>query len=331
MKLRFAAALAAVLSAAALYGAEIKGTVTNGTTGAPQGGVEVNAIQMGQGGLEPDGTVTSKPDGTFTLDTKSTGAHLMRLNYQGVEYNQMMDLTPAESLRFTVYDAAPTPGAAKVTEHMILIEPTGGDLRVNEVFLYRNTGKLTYNNPKQGTLQFYVPKAAGDVSVRVTAPGGMPVERPAEATKQARVFKVDYPVRPGGETRFDINYSVPAGDPAKYAGKVLETDGPTRLVAPPGVQLTGANVMVLGKEPQSQATIYEVTKPEFEVAVEGSGAMPGAAQQQQQQEDAGNGIEEIKPRVYSNLKVICGLGFGILLLGFVLLYRRDTPSKGGKL
>jgi hypothetical protein len=340
MRFAIASALCAVLAAGLLHGAEVSGTVTNGTTGKPQGGVEVSLIQMGQGGMQPDGSASTKPDGTFKLDTKSTGAHLIQLAYKGVTYNQVADLSQPGSLQFTVYESSPEPGLAKMMQHMILLEPAGGQLRVNEVFLYRNSGKSTFNNPTQGTLRFFVPKEAGsDIRVNATAPGGMPVERPAEATKQAQVFKVDYPIRPGGETRFDINYSMPTGEPTRYAGKIIETGGPTRLVAPPGVQLAGDNLMVMGQEPQSQATIYEVTAPQFDVAVQGSGAMPAPSGQQQKEEDAGNGIEQIKPRVFSNLPVICGLGFGILLLGFILLYRRSAPAvlppaaspvKGGK-
>ena len=56
-----------------------------------------------------------------------------------------------------------------------------------------------------GTLHFYLPpEAKGIVSVTINAPGGMPIQRPAEKTNQPNVYKVSYPIKPG-ETRFDVS------------------------------------------------------------------------------------------------------------------------------
>ena len=55
---------------------------------------------------------------------------------------------------------------------MILLEPSGTDLAVNESVVYTNTGKTTYNDPA-GTFRFFLPpgrkwtgEGAGDRSAR---------------------------------------------------------------------------------------------------------------------------------------------------------------------
>ena len=80
---------------------------------------------------------------------------------------------------------------------------------MSEGILYQGDPKLTYNDPVNGSVRFYLPpEAQGKVSVTVNSPGGMPIQRPARRPKKPNVYKVDYPIKPG-ETRFDLNYTCP--------------------------------------------------------------------------------------------------------------------------
>ena len=59
---------------------------------------------------------------------------------------------------------------------MLLFEPSGGQMAVSETYLYNNDGKTAWYDPDNGTLRFFLPAAAdGKVTVRGTAPGGMPI------------------------------------------------------------------------------------------------------------------------------------------------------------
>ena len=40
---------------------------------------------------------------------------------------------------------------------MMLFEPAGGQMAVNETFLVKNDGKTTWNDPQNGTLHFFLP------------------------------------------------------------------------------------------------------------------------------------------------------------------------------
>ena len=56
-------ALAPILLSVSAFAA-VNGTVTNTTTGKPQGGVIIQMVQPGQGGMQTLGTSKSAPDGT---------------------------------------------------------------------------------------------------------------------------------------------------------------------------------------------------------------------------------------------------------------------------
>jgi len=84
-----------------------------------------------------------------------------------------------------VYDSTAKAGIAKVSQHMILIEPSANSLDISETFLIENEATTTYQDPAKGSIQFYLPAAAeGKVSVTINAPGGMPIQRSAEKTKE---------------------------------------------------------------------------------------------------------------------------------------------------
>jgi len=189
---------------------------------------------------------------------------------------------------------------------------------VNDMFIYRNEGKLTYNDG--ATLRFTAPAEAHEISVRATAPGGMPVERPAVKDKDS--YKVDFPIKPG-ETRFEISYHVPYSDGMTFAGKALYSSKiDTMLLAPQGVTLEGEGLVVKGQEPTTQATVYAVSTPAFQVKIGGQAA-PAA-----ETASSGPEIEQIMPKIMDRGFVILGLALGILALGFVLLYRKSQEGHG---
>jgi hypothetical protein len=140
---------------------------------------------------------------------------------------------------------------------------------------------------------------------------------------------VNFPVKPG-ETRFDLSYSFPytSGDP--YAGKVPTKDDNTYLIAPNGVTLTGEKLTDLGAEPRTQAHIYGLSATSYKIQLTGAAAAAEPAGGAGESSDSGPKVEQIMPRVNSQTKVILALAFGILALGFVLLYRAPAPAPGPK-
>lgn len=309
----------------------VDGTVVNKTTGQPAANATVTLVQIGQGGMQPEGSVRTDAQGKFAFTSKDTpGNRLLQVTFDGVTYNQMLQPgAPSTGLSFPVYNASKTREKAQIGHHFLVFQPSGAQMTVSEGYIFSNTGQTTYHDPDAGTLRFYLPPGAkGVVQVSATAPSGMPVQRTAEKTGKPNVFKVDFPIKPG-ETRFELTYMVPYEDGAAFEGKVIDpVKGPTYLVAPAGVTLKGEDLGEPQQEPQSKAAIYAVNKPAFKVEL--AGALSASAAETQAEDSSGPQIEQIRPKFWDNAKLILALTLGILALGFVLLYRAEEGKHAGR-
>jgi len=313
------------LAAAPLWAA-VSGVVTNGTTGKPQPGVTVAMMAMSEAGMEPLGSATTGADGSFTLEKNPPGPVLLQADWQGVGYNQVLTPgSPSTNLGIQVFDVSKTAGAAKVSQHLVLFEPGDANLSVSETWFFANGGNKTFYNPSEGALRFFLPVAAkGEVQVRATAPGGLPLDRTAAKTGKTGIYKVEFPIKPG-DTRIDILYSVPFSPGGEFSSRVLDTSAPTRLIVPQGVTLSGPMIASMGQEPQTKAFLYQVNGARYDVKIEGTGSLRAAAETAGgNEEDSGPGIDEILPPIYDHRFVLVALALAILGVGFVMLYRRGS-------
>lgn len=317
----------------------VEGTVNNLTTGKPQPNAVVSLMNLGAG-MSPAGAARTDAQGVFRIqaDLQAQTPYLIQVIHSGVTYNKMVQPGAAASgIVVEVYDAAAKVPEARVSQHMVLLEPSETELVVNQTLIYTNTGKVTYNDP-EGTLKIWVPdEVKGTVPVRVMAPGGMPINRQLEKSSKPNVYTLKYPVKPG-ETRFDVVYSLPARSGATFAGRILHSGGPVRFVAPPGVALESRALTSLGTEPQTGATVYELKGTEYALAISGTGTLQasqgnGAAQDGEAAgggEDPSGGINIVKPRLYQRAAWVVGLGFLMLAVGFLMLYRLPGPAGSGR-
>jgi hypothetical protein len=314
--------------------AAIDGVVLNRTTGQPQAGVAITVSKMNAGtGMlsENAGNATTDAQGKFAVATSADGPTLLRATWDGVTYSRMIPPgTPSSGLSLDVYNAAKNPTGAKVSKHMILFEPGGGQMTVNETYLVSNESRTTWNDPKDGTLHFYVPSGFSKFQIHATAPGGVDV--PASATKSPKpdVFKVDFAIKPG-ETRFDLTYNVPYTLGSQYEGKVVTKDDNTYLIVPDGVTLTAENLTDLGQEPRTKAHIFGLPGTTYNIQLTGAEVAPppdAGAPDSAADSNTGPQIEATMPRVFGEVKPILAIALGILGLGFALLYRKDANERG---
>ncbi len=319
---RTAVPAALALASAAL--AAIQGTAVNRTTDKPAAGLEVRLIRMSAAGPETLGSVQADAQGRFAFPNVPEAVHyLLEAQWDGVTYSRMV--APGETqgpVELAVYDAARRPGAAHLTQRIVFLEPGPDRLTVNETWLFRNDGRLTYHDPEAGAFRFYLPEeAGGKVTVMATAPGGMPLARPAEKTRAPGLYRVAFPIKPG-ETRFDLSYSLPSGK--AFSSRMPYPEAPVRLVVPAGVTVQGQGLEALGQDPSLRANIFQLKgRSEFAVEISGSGSLAQAGSD----EDSGPSLEQILPRVYDGLPWILAPALAALALGFALLYR-SRPSAG---
>lgn len=313
--------------------AAVSGTVINQTTGKPQADTPVTLYTFGQGGMQPFNTIKTDAQGAFNFpnDPQAPGPKMVRVEIDGVTYNKLMTPgTPTTGITLDVYRASKQPGAAKVSKHMLLFEPAGAQMTVNETFLIENKGKTTWSDPSGGTIRFFLPEGAANLDAKGTAPDGLPVPIPTDKTGKPNVYAAKFEIKPG-ETRLDLTYTVPYQTGDTYEGKIESKDDNTYLIAPNGVTLQStAALSDLGTEPRTQAHIYGLNGASYKIVLTGAEAASAAGDAGDSggdQADSGPPIEQIMPRVYDQKYLILGLALGILALGFVLLYRQSGTSK----
>jgi hypothetical protein len=316
--------LIAALACVSCLTAAVSGVITNASAGKPQAGVEVNLVQPGAGGMQTLGSLKSAADGKFSFEARlAPGPVLVQATYQGVTYTlPITPGSPTTGLNLAVYDSTTDAASGKITQHITVLEPSANGIQVSETFLAENTTQRTYSDSVKGSIQFYVPEAARDkLRVTIAAPNGMPITRPAEATKKPGVYKASYPIKPG-ETRFDVNYALPPGDSLSLRNPDPAT--PMNLVTPPSVTLSGDGIESKGQEPRTQAHIYLVTGPSVDVKIEGTGSLH-AEDNASQDEDSGQPEVKVESaRIYTQLPWVLGLTLAILALGGVMLYRKGA-------
>jgi hypothetical protein len=311
--------------------AAVTGTVINRTTGQPQPGATVGfyklvtAFQLAE-------EVKTDAQGRFSIDDSAEGSdpHMIRTTYEGVGYIHMLPPGSASTgLTLDVYDSSRQPGAAKVSKHMILFQPSGGQLTVNETYILENDGKTSWNDPSGGALRVWVPAAAkGKAEVNGTAADANGMGIPATIVKSSApdVFGVNFPIKPG-ETRIDIDYTVPYTEGAPYQGKIVSKDDNTYLVTPNGVSVSGENLNDLGLEQRTQARIYGLQATAYNVQLTGSPVAAAAPADSADASDSGPPVVVALPHVFGQVWLIVGLALGILALGFAILYRASGTAK----
>ncbi len=312
----------------------MEGVVQNGTTGREQAGVEVTLMKLEQG-MQPIGSTKTDAAGKFRFEQEPGGAPVMlQAQFEGVTYNQMIPPgTRTGDTRLTVYRAAPaTTSEARPEQHVMLLEPSGREMIINESFLYRNQSQppVTYVDRKRGVLRFYLtPGAKGIVQVSTTGPGGVPVRSAAEKTEQPDVYKVDFAVKPG-ESRIDLTYLTPYQSGMDFVSRKMYPGLVSRVAVPGGVAVKGEGLQSMGEEPQTKATIFQMPAGEtFRLAISGEGRLSRAGQ-----EGAGGeaSISIVPAPIDSKFWLIIGLAAAILGLGFYGLFtaQQDKPPEGGK-
>jgi hypothetical protein len=319
-KLSRAGVFACTLLCCTLAQAAIDGTVTNGTTGKPQAGSTVTLFQ-------------TTAQGPQFIDSVKTGA----------DDKVITPGQPTTSVEVPVFESTKQPGGAEIQQHFMVLEPdVNGTMTVDEIYVYQNSGKTTWNDPTRGTLQFALPAAAqGKVEIDALAPGGLPIRRAADPAGKPNEFKLDFPIKPG-ESRVEMHWVMPFRTPGVFEDRILAKGGLTRIVAPQGITFKGAGVEEAGQEPTTKATIYNVTGAPIKVNVEGV----AVAQTQQQGGDDGQGGGNTGPQISENLPKLFGLEIGnanmwqsimavkwvllsvlgMLAIGFLLLYRKGAPG-----
>lgn len=328
--LRLAATLSATSLACPLVAA-VRGTVVNGTSGAPAEGVMLTLSSF-QGGMTPIEETQSQANGSFAFekDLPPVGAGqpfrgAIRAELDGVGYTEILRAGAAlEGIRVTVYSASPS-SLPDPNGRVVILEPSGGEMLVRESYQFFNGSEppVTYSS-ELGTLQFYLPpEAEGVVQVSGEGPQDMPLRSTALPADEAGLFKVDFPLKPG-ESSISLTYVLPYEGTTQFEVRSPYAGVLTRLAAPEGVTLRGMQLEPFGEHPGTKASIYSVVGGEpVTVTVEGEGALPPSAPAAPNPETQ---VSIAPAQVAHELLWIVSLAVLILGLGFFHLWTSQRPG-----
>lgn len=327
---------AVCLAVAAPAGAQVRGTVTNGTNSSPAAGVALTLSSFSQG-MTPVEEVLSGDDGRFAftkdLPQVSPGqpfAGAIRAEVDGIGYTEILSSESlGEEVSVTVYSASAANLPAPLNR-VVILEPSGGELRVHDGYQFLNDSSppVTYSS-EEGTLRFHLPaEADGKVEVSGRGPARMPLPSTALPAGEGGLYKVDFPLKPG-ESQLDIAYTVPYEDGMEFAVRSAYPGSITRVGAPEGVDVSGPGVTPMGQEPTTRASLYLLAdEPAVTLTITGQGRLTRSSS------GAGSGQAEISIQpapVASELAWIIGLAVLILCLGFFHLLGSRLPADSGDL
>ncbi|MGA8073587.1 MAG: hypothetical protein WB995_08915 [Candidatus Acidiferrales bacterium] len=337
--------LAGVLWAAATFAGTVSGTIHNGTNNKPGAGLDVIIFQL-QGGMQELTTVKSDAQGHYLLDRPEIGSGpmLIRVVYRGVNYHQ--PLPPGTStVDIEVFEPTSDPSSVSVSQHDIVVQPSGTNLLVGEEFAIENKTQPPVAFFKEdGTFNFVLPEGAQLNQVSAWSAAGMPVVQ-GTIDKGKNRSSIAFPFRPG-KNGVRISYQLPY--PSNKATLKLVSPYAVPglfLVAPPTLQINAAGFNPGGN--QDGYTIYGhdavAANAPVEIAISGTAPPPPAnagggggpaddSGNPSVNSRAGGAAEAVNtfPARLDSLKWILVAGFAALFaLGIVYLWRRPQMAIAG--
>ena len=345
--IRRAAITICAISALALpaLAGTVTGKVTNGTTNKPVPGAQVILLQL-QGGMEGVGSTKTDANGNFSLDNSliGTAPMLLRVPYKGVLYHQPVP-PGTNTANVEVYDATTDLKGILVATRAIVLQPKDANLLVGEEYTIENqTQPPVAYYLKSGTFRFLLPQGAQMNQVTASGPSGMPVVQ-GTIDQGNNAEAVDWPFRPG-ENEIRLSYQL------SYTSNqaTIHTSSPYAaqkviLVAPPGLQVTGAGFSPAGTEQGYALYAHDAVAANVPIEFSVSGTAPEPAAPAADSSDASNpsansridttdtATTTLPPRLDS-LKYILVAGFATLFaLGVIFLWRRPVavtvPASSG--
>jgi hypothetical protein len=320
--------------------AAVAGTLTgvakNGTTGKPAGGIEIILIQL-QGGMQPVANTKTDAQGHFSFEhpTLGTAPMLVRAVFNGINFHE--PVPPGKtSVEIQVFEPSKDPKTISIPSRVVFFQPNGATLIVGEEYSVQNNSA-----PPQayfradGNFEFALPNGAKLQQVAAAGPAGMPVVQ-APIEKKDNHFAIAYAFRPGAST---VRYSYELPYPNNSAVVNVPVPAQTArllVVAPPTMQISGAELQlggqeqgmnIYGRENVAAGTVLAVnvsgTAPPPQEAGSGGETPQEAADARSSEPPAGAAIQQVPGRL-DVLKLPLMVGFAVLfVLGAVLLAR--TP------
>jgi len=245
----------------------ISGRVINGTTNQPAVGQKVELLTLAEG-MKTASEALSGPDGSFVfspVENAQTPHLLLRAIYQGVNYNLSVssETQDEKPVIMTIYETTQKLEETKVSLPVMLVQASGNALLVQQQYLLTND-----TNPKKtlvnshGTFLFDTPPPAitSELSVSVVGLAGIPLPQQPILRSEGG-YQINYPMKPGvNEIRVSYRVNYPTSQREFKHHLFYGTKASRILVLPPQLQVSGAQLKPEGKDPRTQAAMYQASE-----------------------------------------------------------------------
>ncbi len=201
--------LPALFPLASFAATSITGVVTNQTIKKPSAGDDVTLIRLAQGMQESTKTKTDAR-GRFTLDVPDEGIHLVRITHDKANYFKAAP-PGTQSVDIDVFNAAAKVPGVSLDADVIRLQtdPDNKSLKVVENFFLKNESTPPRTQFGDHAFEFVLPDGAVVEGAAAQGTGGMTVQSPPVPLPEKGHYAFIFPIRPGGQTRFQISYKVP--------------------------------------------------------------------------------------------------------------------------
>jgi len=333
--------------AAGAYASNISGIVINKTTNRPSAGDKIVLVDLGSG-MADAATAVTNPAGQYTLQAPGSGPYLIRVDHQGGTYfiAAPQGDAPAD---ITVYDVAAKVDGVGVDADMLLIETSGGNLRVRERYLVRNVSSPPRTQFSQNSFEVVLPEGAELDEAAATRPGGLGTRTHLVPLAQKGHYTFNVPIQPDQgekETLFEVQYHFAySGRHTLILHRVMPADHVVVYTAK-GIEFSakaGSPFKAAQEDPRVETHVVTNVRAEDDIAftVSGEGQMTADASGPTMQlsgvaagqgrPGGGIGAPIGSPAPLTGSKSWLLGGSAVLLLGaaFVFLRRRIEPSITG--
>jgi LPXTG-motif cell wall-anchored protein len=311
------------------FAAQITGTVTNGTTGKPAGGVEVVLLTL-TGAMDEAGKATADAQGRFTMNIPDPASpHLLRVNYQNVNYFQNAPPGIANA-DVTIYNSAQDVSGIFEDARVYRMQTENGQLEVMVTYTLRNESAPPRTKMGEETFEVELPSGAQLLDATAAGPGGMPVATSPVPTGKGNRYALVFPIRPG-QSQFKVSYKLPYSGSYEFNFTPDSQLSELGVLLPKSMQFNGlSRTFSQDVDEAGLAVFFTKSVPAHEqvrFSVTGQGVAPREAQGGETEQGAAPGGASPETATHSNALWYALAGMALIVLGGGLwLWRKSGLS-----
>ena len=274
--------LSFLLAGTLAQAADLKGTVTDKTTGKPAAGDTVVLVEPMTGMTEVARTKVDA-SGHYTLTRPSNAPALVKVTHQGAEF--FADAPQSGTVPdIAVYDVAPKVDGVFIEADVLELETANGQLHVLERYFVHNTSMPPRTQWSPKSFEIVLPTEAVVESAQGQRPstGSLPTTLKLQPDGPAGHYAFNFPIQPDEgdkDTQFSISYTSPYSGSFTFRPQLsLNTQSvgvllPKSMTFKPG---SGSVFTTINQDPNIQTFVAKNAGPgkTLEFTISGEGSMP---------------------------------------------------------